>query len=464
MRKICNTVSRSQSKEVLTLSQGLAYASPTIATAFLLGPIVILQGIYAKHFGLTLTTIATVILVARLFDAITDPIIGYFSDRYQVCRGSRKPFVVAGGLLFILSSYFLYIPPTNVSEIYLLGWLLLFYLAWTLFEIPHLAWGSELVTHTKERNKIYSLRVFGMLFGQLFFFAVPLLPIFDSNEFTPQTLKWSVLVAALLMIPLLYLCAKVSPDGQRYTAVNSNSPRYISLGTLCSVIISNKPFLIFVGAFFFSGIGVGMWFGLLFIFADSYLGLGNNLPFAFLISIGISTLTLGGCYKIGDFLGKKTTWGVVTLMMTLGIAATGFLVPGEFVPLLIVMTLNYIGFSFTGVLAPSLLADIIDYGTWKSGIDQRAIYFSIKALMVKANIAVGGALGLAIAGSYGFDPATAFHTQESIFGLHLAIAGLPSLITLISIIFIAFIPINTRRHLIIRRCLDARQIRSSASS
>ena len=60
----------------------LAYPLPYIAMAFLFGPMAILQGIYAKYFGLSLTTIAAVLLIGRLFDAITDPIIGYLSDRH----------------------------------------------------------------------------------------------------------------------------------------------------------------------------------------------------------------------------------------------------------------------------------------------------------------------------------------------------------------------------------------------
>ena len=181
----------------LNLTHHLSYVAPIMMLTFLWGPIGILQGIYAKYFGVALTTIATVLLVSRLFDAVTDPLIGYWSDRYQERKGSRKPFILLGGLFFVNSSYFLYVPidpsdidsSTEVSGLYFLVWFLLFYLSWTFLEVPHIAWAAELATESKERNKIYSLRSMATLLGILCFYLVPFLPFFPTREFTPHTLQ-----------------------------------------------------------------------------------------------------------------------------------------------------------------------------------------------------------------------------------------------------------------------------------
>ena len=92
------------------------YALPTVAVAFLMSPIAIIQGIYAKYFGLSLTEIATVLLIARMFDAITDPVVGHLSDRFSARHGSRKAFILFGGLLFIISAYFLFVPSGSCIE------------------------------------------------------------------------------------------------------------------------------------------------------------------------------------------------------------------------------------------------------------------------------------------------------------------------------------------------------------
>lgn len=449
-------VSMKKTSNQLSLAQAMAYAAPMVSVAFLLGPIMILQGIYAKYFGLSLATIGMVILIARLFDAVTDPLIGYFSDRHQCLTGSRKVFVATGGVLFIFSSYFLYTPSEHVSATYFLLWFLVFYFSWTLFEIPHLAWGGELAPHSNARNSIYSFRLLGLFLGHLLFYSVPLLPFFTSNEFTPQTLAWSVFAAGLIMLPLLYICVVATPNGRKQPApINQQQ---LSVWSVLPTILSNKPFLLFLGMFSFFGVGLGMWFTLFFIFVDGYLGLGNQLALVYIISTCISILTMGAWPLLASRWGKKSIWGIAIGLMAVGVASAGWLVPGasSFTPLLIINTLVVIGFAAYSILVPSMLADIIDYGTWKSGIDLGATYFSVFTLMGKATMAVGGALGLFIAGGYGFDPAISTHSANAVFGLRLAIAWLPALIVLLALVFVVLTPINTRLHVTIRRRLDAR--------
>ena len=132
------------------LVKALAFAIPSIGLAIMLGPIAVLSGIYAKNFGLTLTTIASVMLIARVFDAVTDPIIGYCSDRWRLRTGSRKPFMLIGAILLVPCSYFLFVPGGTVSAAYFTFWYLAFYLSLTIFAIPQLAWINEFTTDTKE--------------------------------------------------------------------------------------------------------------------------------------------------------------------------------------------------------------------------------------------------------------------------------------------------------------------------
>jgi len=136
----------------------ILYAIPRVAGISLYAPMNIVLGIYAKHYGLALTTIALVILIARLVDAVTDPIIGYLADRYRLKYGTRKPFMVIGGLITICSGYFLYSPPDDVTVLYFSFWFFLIYIGLTLFEIPHLAWGGEISHDALEKTETYNLR------------------------------------------------------------------------------------------------------------------------------------------------------------------------------------------------------------------------------------------------------------------------------------------------------------------
>lgn len=443
------------------LSEGFAYSLPVLVTNFLVVPTgIILPAIYAKHFGLDLTTVATILLIARLFDAITDPIIGYCSDHYRSRTGSRKPLIIIGGVLFIISSYFLYIPPDGASATYYLSWFLAFYLSWTMIEIPHIAWGGELASSSREKTKIYSLRALALMLGSSLFFIIPMLPFFGTNEFTPVTLKWSVITAVILMLPLLYLCIKIVPNGRAYKLQDKET-----LKIVLSSIICNRPLILFLCAYLISGVGMGMWMGLMFIFADSYLDIGESLPLALTIGNFIGLASIPIWRRLASRYEKNIVWGISILLGSLAIACTSFLEPGFSSNVLfmgLLCLLSAVGAALQ-ILSPSLLSDIVDYGSWKFGSDRAATYFSSYMLIAKANIGIGGALGLGIAGWYGFEPAAATRSEEGLIGLHLAIAYIPAFLLLTSLIFIFLIPINTYRHGIIQQRLLSLSERNLAS-
>ena len=466
MKSTYRLASKDNAVGPLSLAQQCAYALPVIPQMFLFGPLGVIQGVYAKYFGLSLGAIATVLLISRLFDAVSDPVVGYLSDFHYRRSGSRKPFVIFGGLLFIISSYFLYMPTgvtlidgsVQVSATYFLVWFLMFYLGWTVLEIPHLAWGSEITTDNHIKNTIFSLRSGATFLGVLLFYAVPFLPFFSSQEITPKTLKWAVLVAGLIMLPALYFCVKSTPDAK--TSLTHNQKKS-SLWGLRKEILANKPFLLFAAAFGFYGVGaMGMWFTLMFIFVDSYLMLGNYFAFLTLVSISASILSIRLWWLMANRWGKKNTWILGVLLYLLGIISVSFLTPGatSTLGLSIAMLLIYVGATPVVSISPSLLSDIIDYSTWKFKSNNTATYFSLYMLVFKASVAIGGAIGLGIAGWYGFDPSATSHSQDAVFGLRLAACWLSALLMLIATLIMLFVPINTRRHVIIRRCLDVRQM------
>ena len=448
--------------------QYLAYVSPMLMLAFLWAPMGIVQGIYAKYFGVTLTAIASVFFIASLFDAVTDPLVGYFSDRYQIVLGSRKPFVLVGGLLFLLSSYFLYVPldpssvddSTVVSVAYLLFWFLLFYFSYTLMEIPHMAWASELASTSREKNKIYSLRSLSSSAGILCFYLVPFLPFFKTQEFTPETLQWAVLVAVLFTLPVLWFCLLVTPNGPQLHHQVSNKNTLI---VWRREVFANKPFLLFVGAFFIYSTGSGTWFSLQFILIDSYLNLGHYFAKVTLLALVCSMFSLRAWYYMANRFGKKCVLGLAAFLYAMGAIVAGFLEPGQqsLAGLYLSMFLSYIASSALMAVAPSLLADIIDYSAWKFNSVHTAAYFSLYTFTTKSSMAIGGALGLGLAGWYGFNPAITLQAEGSVVGLRLAACWLPALFMVLSIGVISLIPINSHRHQIIRRRLDLKITRDS---
>ena len=475
-------------KTTIPLSLCFAYSAPYIITSWLMAPVGIIQGIYAKYYGLSLTSIATVVLISRIFDAVSDPVIGHYSDRYQARFGTRKPFMLAGGMLFIISSYFLYVPTTlggltgpsvndlepynSINVDYFTCWLIAFYLAWTLFEVPHITWGGELSAASIDKTKIYSARTVAGYAGLLLFYSIPLLPYFRTRDITPETLRVSVIIANCLMLIFLYYCVKTVPDrlSQLVSIENKSDPNNTSHTRKKTInkhektkrleyhwLINNKPFLFFILAFLFTHISFGMWFGLIFIYVDAYLNMGEQFAQMILLAFLVGIITAPIWYKLAVWIGKKNVWVLALVFVVISFVYTGMLTPNKarFLDLVAAKTIQSLGLSCIMIIGPSMLSEIIDYSSWKFRANNAATYFSIYTFTYKTSSAIAAALGLGIAGWYGFDASATIHSPKSIFGLTLAIAWLPPVFACIGLMFALLSPIDTRRHAIIRRRLDA---------
>lgn len=447
-------------EEKPSLFKYFMYVLPCSGTAFVFTPITILQGVYAKYYGLSLTTIAIIILLGRIFDSVSDPLIGYFSDRYYARNGTRKPFMVAGGVLLSAGSYFLYSPPQEITALYFSVWLIVFYLGWTLFEIPHMTWGGELAKYSKEKAKIYSMRTAAGYIGLTIFYAIPLLPFLSDNSITPDSLRLSGLIGPVLILSTLFLCLKVVPNNgveKFHIPMRKTTPNIKNdLLLLFSSLMRNKPFLILLLAVLPIGVGASMWYGLIFIYVDIYLGVGELFAGMFLFAFVIAIASTPVWYKLAATFGSKPVYGLSVALMVVSYIYTAVLQPDDisFSKLIVLKVLNTVGGIGSGVAVLPLLSDAADYGTWKFRENRSASYFSIYLLLSKITGAIGGALGLAIVGWYGFDPASTVQTGRAIFGLTIAAAWFPACLFVISFIFILMIPMNSRRHEIVRSRLE----------
>ena len=436
----------------------VSYVMPVLPIIFLFGPLPLLQGIYAKYYGLPLTAIATVLVIGRLFDAITDPLIGYAVDHHIARGGSRKPFLVGGVLLLILSSWFLYIPQGDVSIEYFLGWYLTIYFAFTLFEIPHIAWPNKLTAGIQDRSTLFTLRALAGMVGGLLFFVVPQLPFFESSDITPQTLEWTVYGAYCLLLPAVWLCLAYTPDDYTPDSVDSRPLQKDSLKKVLQSIVINRPLVILLLAcacIFFAG---GMGGMILFLFVDVYLGMGDKFALASMLGFGASLLSLK-CWHYGSQRWDlKKLWVAGIVIMAIGAVGTGLLSPGDhWLWLIVWMMLTLGGGSVFAIAMPALMSKMVDYGTWKFGAERSAMYFSTYTFLNKTISALGGSLGLAIAGWYGFDATASEFSESAVFGLRLSIVWIPSLILLVGAALVLAIPMTDRQYKAIRHRLDQRQ-------
>lgn len=153
-----------------------AYAAPGVPEAMLLYcASLVIPGFYATEMGLSTQVIGISMVVARMFDAVIDPVIGYLSDRSAHLWGGRKPWLAAGAVVSSVAVAFLYAPHKGIGAGYYLGWTICLYFGWTMAIIPYDAWGADISSEYFERTRIFTYRATAYYLGSLLFWFPPFL-------------------------------------------------------------------------------------------------------------------------------------------------------------------------------------------------------------------------------------------------------------------------------------------------
>lgn len=448
----------------------LVFALPQVGFLLLFSPTAILAGIYAKYFGLSLTELATITLVARLFDAVTDPLIGYWSDRVREKSGSRKSFILVGAVLLLPCSWFLYVPfglstesEPSVGILYFALFYIGYYWAATIFQMPYFAWANEFTRTNDEKVRCFtSMNVVGML-GPLLFYSLPFLPYFLTTDVTPDVLKLSTILGALLFLPSLLWALKVVPDGVPVFTNKKSESWNEELKTLFTDLARNAPFLRHIAILILAGLGAGMWNGLFFTFVDSYLEQGEIFASISIAGQLAYFLSIPVWYKIVLHFGKRQSWlaclgGVSLFYLGLSILKPEFGAWG--------ITTAYVFYLVvqapSGIIAGPIMCDIIDYGRLKKERSNSGLMFALQGLLVKTPLALGIAISLGVAGWFGYDAEQIGGQSTSAeFGVRLGVSWLPGIFTVAALFLIYRMPLDERRMEIVRGRLSQRAARSS---
>ena len=431
----------------------LAYMLPAIPLAMLGMPLIIyVPPFYAAELGLELAAVGGIFFIARAWDAITDPVIGNLSDRTRGPWGRRKPWIVTGVPLLLISLYLFLSPPVAVSKTYLFVVALVFYVAWTTIQIPYLSWGAELSRDYVARTRINGYRETGTMIGVI---LATLLPVVVLREENPalRDILWVYVVVLLVFIPLAAIIA---------TSITPKTPfvesgKHGLLSTL-KLLSGNKPFLrLIVGIFF-------LWLGGSVMNASHIFTFEHVLQFprsAFLkfvlIQYVIGIVCLPLWVRFGNHFGRHRAlfWGGFGY---LAVQPLYLLVnPGDFTQLLLVALVHGPIISVIWVMPPALIADTIEYGMMKGGGDDAAIYMAVYNFMVKVAFAGGVGIALPLMGALGFRP-TGENDVQAIYGLTFVAWFLPALIGVIGAVLLYNYPINKHRHGVIRRWLARKNL------
>ena len=406
------------------------------------GPInSVLPALYAEEFGLNLAVLGSLLLAARLFDAVSDPMIGLLSDRTQSRFGKRKPWILPGAILVSIAGYFLFNPHAGAGAFYFLFFFMLIYLAWTIQEIPFGAWMLELSRDTSDRAKINGYRGVGVLIGTVLFTLAPTIIPGAGGEMSFHVLS-IIAIAMILIVPLSSVAlVKYVPQGD--VIDQEDRP---TLKEMWRALTSNKPFVAFVIAYLFLGLHYGFFWSLAFIFMDAYLGIGNRytevfLPFFLMAPIAIP------CWvflmkRVGKYRVVASAYSATLFILPL----PWFITPGEHAFSLLLGYFIISGFFYPLFMVPmpTILGDIIDHDEIKTGKNRSAQYLAVLTFLAKTTQAFGISLGLILVGLSGFELGAETQSDEGVLGLRIVYSFFPALTLLPGVILLWRFPINDR--------------------
>ena len=424
---------------------------------------VYLPAVYADNegFGLGLAFVGAVLVIARLFDGVTDPIVGFISDRWRTRWGRRKPFVLLGTPIYIFGICMLFIPPVAFTELTFLGftfnsgypWMLtmlvITYVGSTIKDVPYSAWGAELSTNYNERTLVTSWREGFSVTGSLIGAFTPAI-IFFFGYTKPIDAVFFLSLAIAIIMPIVVANAMISVPEFRQTEHNQ---RRLPLTESFRYVWRNEPYRRLVIVFLFSTIGSAMTNTLSFFFVKHVLLAGDLYGFYLAPYFVSQLLAIPLWFKLSRRIGKHRAtmvaigwyalWSCFIPLIAIApmvwfdafqihqiltfLPAEAYQsavvyfegVPtGKFLFFIIVMCLKGSAIGALSALPYAMAADVVDVDTAMTGKRQGGAYFSIWSMTRKLAYALGLFVGTSFVVFWGFDSlADPLNTTNTAFAL-----------------------------------------------
>lgn len=424
-----------------------AVAVPLAAAGLPLG--VYLPAIYARDYGLSLTVIGVIFLLGRLWDAIADPFMGSLSDRTRSRYGRRKPWIAAGGLVFGLSSIFLFFPPFGVTPLSLGIVLFFFYLGWTAVQIPFQAWSGEVSGDYHQRTRIATYQTVVTSSALLLTLILPTIAdqLRPGDGHLQLSLMGGLVLLSIVPALLLTLTALKEPPLPPLPTARLSLKESIRA-------ITGEPLLLRVLASDFAvTLAQNIRAALIVFFVTFYMGrpewAGGLFLFQFVFGVFAGPIWL----KIGRRFGKHRT-AVVGELVQVAINLGLLLVTPDTFGLLLALTLAQgLAQGSGNLMLRAIVADVADKHRLDSGEDRTGLYYSVFSLAGKTATAVAVGIALPLVAWLGFDP-KGVNSPAALTGLLLVFGLGPAIAHALSAALIARFPLDEAAHAEIRRQLD----------
>lgn len=384
----------------------------------------------------------------RIFDAITDPIMGFISDNTNSKWGRRRPYIFVGAILSGLLFAILWQLDENNTPNYNFWYFLILSLVYlignTIFSTPLIGLGYEMTSDYNERTR---LMAFSQIFGQIAWMIVPWFwvlianpNIFDSQAEGVRQLSVIVGGACILLgvLPAIF-CKGIDSSNMKDRKEISFKTMFSNLTDLFQGIVQvskNKPFMKLCGATFLVFNGFQMvasfsYFIIVFYMFNGDYGLAGNWPawFSTISAMATAFFTIPIISWMAGKYGKRKAFIISTAISIIGYGLKWWSFNPDN-PWLLFMPIPFMAFGIGGLftLMMSMTADVCDLDELDNGMPRKEGTFgAIYWWMVKLGQALALVMGGAVLKFVGFDQSLAQQTADTLIKLRVADMVIPAL-------------------------------------
>jgi len=437
----------------------IAYAAPAYALAVVGIPVyVYLPKFYTDVVGINVVLLGYILFSVRIFDAVTDPVIGYLSDRTKTRFGRRRPYIAIGSIFIAATMVMLFNPPraTPMVETVWFGIsIYLLFLFWTVVTVPYESLGPEITFDYHERTSLFGIRDGFLIAGTLAAASAPalvqwLFGLAGDAQGERSKFFWISIMYAPLLIGTAWWCVSMIKE-----VVQDARPHVNGIFAGLRQVTRNRPFLILLAAYTISAIGNNLP-ATLILFYVQYVLQSDLADFFLLLYFVTGIIFLPGWIYVAQRTGKKAAWLTSMAINSGAFVGVFFLGPGDAVIYGVLVFLSGIGFGATLAIPSAIQADVIDYDELLTGERREGQYIGLWSISKKLAAAVGIGAGLSILGMAGYTP-NVEQTQQVQLVLRTMYALVPSVCNLLGLIIALAYPIDDKIHQGIRQAIVRRR-------
>lgn len=358
--------------------------------------------------GIAAAAAGLVLFLPKLWDVLADPLIGLASDRTTSRWGRRQPFLVAGAIVSALAFYALFnvpLPDSAGGRAWVMG--LVFFVGmsgYAIFAVPYAAMPSEMSADPNERTTILSLRMVGVLLGTIAgAVAAPMIVAAGGSGRSGHALMGSVL--AVLIGASMLLTAL---GAQRLPTRPIAAAPHVPLREQLRLALANRPYFVLLAGYVLVLVGNGAMAAAAPYFAVQVLKRQPDAVGLIFASLLVAAMVAMPLWVLLARRGGKATMAVAAALV-FGAALAALAVVDQHSPTLLLLglcALAGVGFAGTQLLPFSLLTDVIEADTQRSGLRREGSFTGLFIAGEKAGLAAGPMVTAAVLAFSGFVSST----------------------------------------------------------